>query len=339
MIYSVVSKKILGKYRITSEDTSKYFIAENGEMKYCALIIKGNSFPLVYDHCYDDEINKYIWFYRGNYAANEKVNYQHQFIAHLAQIPNFQNTNLSVDHINRIKIDNRVKNLRMATQSEQNSNRDTRSDKKMPNEELINAGITELPRYVRWDNSEKKFVVEKHPHLTQEVRDGKRKKAQVSGSKSAKLSLIEKYQDILARLEELDMNLYDQDFKELIIANKKEYDDICKCIRDYEIKESSNISPVDSIVIDPIITIAATRNTLPGRKTVSKLPEGCGVKVEDIPKYCYYSPSTATRSDKFVIDKHPNLKDIRQWSTTGSSLKTTLEKFNMLIDKLQELEG
>ena len=213
------------------------------------------------------------------YVFNHSAKYMHQLISTEAQIPNFQNMNLSVDHIDRIKIDNRVKNLRMASQSEQNSNRDTRSDKKAPSEELTNAGISELPKYVRWDNSETKFVIDKHPQLIQEALGGKRKKAQMSGSKSSKLSIIEKYQDILARLEELDMNMYDPEFKELIKKNKKEYDDICKCIQTYEGNEPI---PTQSTLQEPIPlqpplqettpSISANRNTAPGRKAVSKLP-------------------------------------------------------------------
>ena len=135
------------------------------------------------------------------------------------------------------------------------------------------------------------------------------------------------------------------EFKELIKKNKKEYDDICKCIQTYEgnepIPPQSTLQepiPLQPPLQEPTPSISATRNTAPGRKAVSKLPEGCGVKVEDIPKYCYYVAKTDKRGDKFVIDRHPKFGEgVRQWGTTGSSTKTTLEKFNMLKEKLNEL--
>ena len=206
MAFTVSHKEDMKKMKGCSEFKFKYYISRDGIDEYVALIVNNNlGQPILFDYKYDNDVSRHNWYiHHMGYVFNHSAKYMHQLISTEAQIPNFQNTNLSVDHIDRIKIDNRVKNLRMASQSEQNSNRDTRSDKKAPSEELTNAGISELPKYVRWDNSETKFVIDKHPQLIQEALGGKRKKAQMSGSKSSKLSIIEKYQDILARLEELD---------------------------------------------------------------------------------------------------------------------------------------
>ena len=82
--------------------------------------------------------------------------------------------------------------------------------------------------------------------------------------------------------------------------------------------------------------IEPVKRTAPGRKNESRLPPDCGVKIEDLPKYCYYTAASETRGDKFTISVHPKL-DKKYWSTTSSKSKTTLEKFTMLMDKYNEL--
>jgi hypothetical protein len=205
---------------------------------------------------------------------------------------------------------------------------------------LIDNGIEELPRHVRWDNSEAKFVIEKHPILVQEVQQGKRKKAVMSGTKSKSLTVVQKYQDILARLQELDGALApDNDgFTECRQINKREYEEICECINMYENRVHTTNVP-EKVTTDTS-TMEAVRNTPQGKKTVANLPENCGVKQDDIPKYCYYRAATSGRGDCFVIDKHPALVQSgkRTWNTTTKISKTTQDKFQDLIAKLSELD-
>ena len=118
----------------------------------------------------------------------------------------------------------------MATQSEQNSNRQIRSDKKPPTQELIDAGITEFPKYVTWNDKDKKFVIDCHPKLIQDIKDGIRKKAIMNGTKSTKLTIQEKYKDILARLNELNNQIKDN-FNDILKEQKLNYDNIIICIQ------------------------------------------------------------------------------------------------------------
>ena len=325
MAYEVVKKQ-------TIKSTQRSIILKYTISNTYHVLIINNSKPIVYD--YDINIEDKGWYMmQVGYVCHSAFGYMHRHIAQLSNLTGFEDASLSVDHINREKNDNRVKNLRMATQSEQNSNRDTRSDKKPPCDELIKIGIIELPKYVRWDNSEKKFIIEKHPQLLHEVQEEKRKKAVMSGSKSAKLSITQKYQDILARLEELDkLFRSDMEFENMRILLKKEYDDICECIQTYE-----GHVKIEEVKISTI-PIEAIRNTAPGRKLVSKLPEGCGVRIEEVPKYCIYVAKKEKTSDHFLISKyHPKLKG-STWSTTSLPSYSTLDKFNILKEKLVELE-
>lgn len=344
MKFTVVKKTEFKKVRGYDDIKRHYVLQGEDGMTFCALNWDLLEKPIVFDEEFNEQILQKVWFYSGTgYAYHRDNKAMHSYVVSMAGLSILDNPNLTVDHINGCKLDNRKKNLRMATQSEQNINRSTRSDKIAPCEELQAARVRELPRYVRWDRTEQKFIIEKHPKLIEEVESGKRKKAVMSGSKSQKITVIEKYQDILARLEKLNnqnesQSAQDfQDFQLLKQKNLEEYNEICKCIQIYEGTYNEESEPVET----PPTDLVPIQHTADGKKTVSKLPPHCGINHEDIPKYCYYKPISDKRGDKFVIDDHPALKaqGKRQWSTTEKKSMTTKEKFDILINKYKELEN
>jgi hypothetical protein len=296
------------------------------EKPYRVLCLQGTTSPIMYD----DDLHPYFdgrsWSLYKGYAHNSIGTMHGQVMMKSGVCPVEGET--SIDHMNNIKTDNRRENLRYATPSQQISNRGTRCDKDLPHEELQKIGIQEYPRYVRWDKSENKFVIDKHPVLKQEVLQGIRKKAIISGSKSASKTLIEKYQDIIFRLKELDER--DETLSEKIeFAKLKEQ----LCQEYYAI--ASAICPqfqqnLEKNTALPL-GVDEKRATPVGRKSKSSLPEDCGVSIEMLPKYTYYRTASGNRGDKFVID----IRSLKyMWSTTGSAQVSTKDKFDELMNHI-----
>lgn len=139
---------------------------------------------------------------------------------------------------------------------------------------------------------------------------------------------------ILTNIDELDRYKSIETYNNILKLSSFSQDIINKNIIEFK----SNIIKEINLTDDEKITLLKIKEISGiNAKNISKLPENCGITRNMIPQYCYYTPETTLRGDKFTIDSHPNL-DRRQWSTSGSKKISIQKKFEQLLNKLTEIE-
>ncbi len=258
----------------------------------------------------------------------------------------------TIDHISRNKYDNRKVNLRLTNQSSQNENQ-KRRERTSVLPDKCGIKLDDIPKCVYYCGPQsghgEMFVAELK-------KNGDRTTFKSCSSKKIplkdKLTQIKKIlYDVAKTYPELmeDKSIL-ENYSDEQINLMKEYNEIIK-LSEYDFIDSvllkipkKEILKFDIDSVGPemknyfkIIKNGAIKT---GRQHMSKLPLKCGITPDMIPKYCYYKPKTDKRGDAFVIDRHPKLPEgKRQWSTTSSKKKSTMEKFKDLKKEITRLES
>lgn len=330
--------------RCRNKDTNTQDVHEftNGTEEYCFIELPNNKTTII-DKKYMEDVMKYNWFKNQcGYIMHQRRCKEteietSQLALHLLikklqmNDPNFniEKHVTSIDHINRQPYDNRESNLRVATNSEQNSNQKIRSDRNKPIEDLVKIGITEYPRHIRFDNSQERFVIEtSHPELQKE-------KKRLNGTRKG--TLIQKYFDILHIGLDLDKswlrNKTDSTFEGNQISERH------KCI---ELVTSLNnhlnkcVVSIDSIY-DAFANASSYKKQIDHMLTMDlKLDDPNVVHeengfvltksmVKQLPKHMYFQPPKKNRGCYFEYDFRDKENNVRNTTRLSSSVKVSLE--------------
>ena len=221
---------------------------ENTKEEYYIMHCNGDYYTKFSKEDYKDVINPSenhypTWHYEKNgYILTKSYNldrghmYLHQLICQKHQEKKF--ITQSVDHINREKIDNRLTNLRFATQSQQNQNTEKRERKYNAQDLPDGIGQKEMPKYVGYKSEkygpDKKhfrngFIIEKHPY--QNI---------LCKLKTAGQKIDDEFPIRWNTTKSMQIKLRDK--LELVIKKRKEYDEEFKNKYPKEYKEWIKIS-------------------------------------------------------------------------------------------------
>ena len=213
-ILNIFKGKISRFGRYAGIEKNKYWLVKNNKTNEEYYIIDCGTLDII--KIDKESINKINGIKNSWYMAkvgyilgkinNDKI-YMHAFLMNHYGPGKGQE---SVDHINRNKFDNRLCNLRLATQSEQNQNTGKRERKY--NARQLPKGIEQkdLPKYITYNADYKKqldengnkvflrdfFRVEKHPKQSKNER--------WASTKSNNVSAVDKLKQAIEYLEKLD---------------------------------------------------------------------------------------------------------------------------------------
>jgi len=265
-------------------------------------------------------------------TKEKKLIYMHRYL--LDQHVYSSKTDKSVDHMNRDRCDNRLENLRLCTQSEQNHNKDSKP-KKVSFIKGLSDDPIQLPQYIEYfkkgtlksNTTGKETITQAHF-----IVDSRYFNFSHHASKSSKLTIKERLKDALCKRYNAVINskikfenIYidgfhfdDQDdFMKHTLEQINVYCDIQADSISYEATNKNNYDPSNG-KIDDNLTFPDSENT--------KLNKS------NLPKRVRYQPTSDKRGSALIYEQ----KNPKKFTVSSSSSKkfTLDEKLSDLLKKL-----
>jgi hypothetical protein len=177
MVFTITGTAVYGQsfgVKVTDRDSGDAFVA----LSICEGVCSEKTTDLMALLDTSDS----VFYHRLHISSNGYVRYDKQHNFHTMIV---DSNGLTVDHINRIRLDNRRKNLRVATMSEQNSNRSSYLTSEPP--DMLKPFIKELPKHMRWDAAYGRFVSDKYA---------------ISGTRCEGVSIVNRFRDAAMKLKD-----------------------------------------------------------------------------------------------------------------------------------------
>jgi hypothetical protein len=223
---------------------------------------------------------------------------------------------ISVDHINRDKTDNRLSNLRIATQSTQNHNR-TLKEREFIKLDGFDVEF-QLPQYIEYVKESTIKTTKDGKEIESTLPAHFRIHSKYIGfdkhsTKSSRLTIKERLSNALSKRYNLIINS-DKNIKDLYIDG-------------YQFNSNEEF---EKHTIEYITVLCGIK--------IDKIPndddflEDSRIKKSNLPKYVSYSLAKGIRGSQLTYDKNnKETKERIQFSSSGSKFKSLDDKFNELI--------
>ena len=223
---------------------NKYVVMTCGELQEHVTVFDADVFEIIQDTKW--------YLHSTGYIISKSMGMLHALVCPYSE----EDPVLSVDHMNRIRTDNRTENLRLATQADQCWNRGPRSDKVPPVDELIAAGVAFLPRGIRRDKTLGRYTCADHAASKKLAADAGRN---FVGTRHKDANEIARFKDCLDIY--IDVLSNDPEYSEVSeFAYKRiqlatEYNAIIKAAHEFDKKVPTPYADISYLVEDDL-TIA-----------------------------------------------------------------------------------